>query len=234
ASQREEHGAWAAEKFRAATARSEDPVHRHRDGLRFNPMGIAAVGMTASALHGGGLSNARPLLELAARGDPAAAHGFGTAMDALLAIEPRLPKALLRCAFTGSIRPRLLRYDDKDGQDAARLRDVEGMQARAVEAEWAWLVGESDEPEWPKFPPARIRVRQRPFISETPPPAPTKHEPEANIYVDDQAAAVWLSKFLGREPIGPDWLLPVATQYRDWTSALNGAGLNPSDELSDR
>jgi hypothetical protein len=232
--QRKEHGAWAAEKFRVAITRSEDPIYRHRGRLRFNPFGIATVGMTAAVRHGGGLSVGRPLLELAAKGDPAAAHGFGAAMDALIAIDPRLPKALLRCAFTGNIRPRLLRYNDKNGEDAARVRDAEAMRARAVEAEWAWLEGEGDEPEWPKFPPARTRVRQRPFIGEAPPPPLTKPEPEANIYVDAQAAAVWLSKFLGRELIVPDWLRPVAIQYRDWTSALNGRGLDPSDELSDR
>ncbi len=232
--EREEHGAWAAEKFRAAITRSEDPVHRHRGGLQFNPIGIATVGMTAAVRHGGGLADARPLLELAAQGDPAAAHGFGAAMDVLLAIDPRLPKALLRCAFIGNIRPRLLRYGDKNGEDAARLREAEAVRERAVEAEWAWLEGEGDEPEWPKFPPARIGTRQRPFIGEAPPSALTKPEPQANIYFDAQAAAVWLTKFVGRDLIAPDWLRPIAIQYRDWTSALNGAGLDPSDELSDR
>ena len=99
AAQREEHDAWAAAQFQAAMARSEDPVHRHRDGLQFNPIGIATVGMVAAVRHDGGLSDARPLLDLAARGDPAAARGFGAAMDALLAIDVRLPKSLLRCAF---------------------------------------------------------------------------------------------------------------------------------------
>jgi hypothetical protein len=91
AAQQEEHGVWAAAQFQAAIARSEDPVHRHRDGLRFNPIGIATLGMVAAVRHGGGLSDARPLLKLAARGDPAAAHGFGAAMVALLAIDVRLP-----------------------------------------------------------------------------------------------------------------------------------------------
>jgi hypothetical protein len=154
----EEHGAWATAQFQAAISRSEDPVHRHHDALQFNPIGIATVGMVASVLHGGELSDARSLLELAARGDPAAAHGFGAAMDALHAIDVRLPKSLLRCAFIGCIRPYLLRYDDKD---AARLREVDDRRTTAKEAEWTWLQGEGDEPDWPTFPPAIVHVREK-------------------------------------------------------------------------
>jgi hypothetical protein len=61
-----------------------------------------------------------------------------------------------------------------------------------------------------------------------------KPKAEAQFYVDHQAAAIWLSKFRGRELVAPDWLRPAAGHYRDWTSALNGAGLNQSDELSQR
>jgi hypothetical protein len=115
AAQREEHGAWAAAQFQAAIARSEDPVHRHRDTLQFNPIGIATVGMVAAVWHGGGLSDARPLLDLAARGDPAAAHGFGATMDALLAIDVRLPKSLLRCAFIGNMTSADIESDEHGG-----------------------------------------------------------------------------------------------------------------------
>jgi hypothetical protein len=230
--QREEHGAWAAAQFQTAISRSEDPVHRHRDALQFNPIGIATVGMVSSVLHGGGLLDARSLLELAARGDPAAAHGFGATMDALHAIDVRLPKSLLRCAFTGCIRPYQLRYDDKGGQDTARLREVDDGRTTAKEAEWTWLQGEGDEPDWPTFPPPIVHVREKRFIGGMPLAARKKPKAEAQFYADHQAAAIWLSKFLGRELIAPDWLRPTAGHYRDWTSALNGAGLDQSDELS--
>jgi hypothetical protein len=50
--------------------------------------------------------------------------------------------------------------------------------------------------------------------------------------VDHQAAALWLSKFTGDALTAPNWLRPVAAAYLDWTSTTNGAGLDPSDELS--
>jgi hypothetical protein len=59
AAQREEHGAWAAAQFQAAMSRSEDPVHRYREGLQFNPIGIATLGMVAAVRHDDGLSDAR-------------------------------------------------------------------------------------------------------------------------------------------------------------------------------
>jgi hypothetical protein len=101
--QRKEHGAWAKSQFRTAIARAEDPVHRHRDGLRFNPVGIAAVGMVAAVRRDGGLSEARPLLDLAVTSDPAAAHGFGAEMNSMIAIDPLCRilccAARLRAAF---------------------------------------------------------------------------------------------------------------------------------------
>jgi hypothetical protein len=66
AAQRKEHGAWANAQFQAAIARAEDPVHRHRDGLQFNPIGIAAVGMVAMSASGeaaeGNIFRARPFV----------------------------------------------------------------------------------------------------------------------------------------------------------------------------
>jgi hypothetical protein len=107
------------------------------------------------------------------------------------------------------------------------------MRTIAMEAEWRWLQEEGDEPDWPTFPPARISVREKRFTGGAP-PTHKELKAEAQFYVDHQAAAIWLSKFLGRELLAPDWLRPAADHYGDWTSALNGAGLNQSDELSQR
>ena len=235
ASLRQEHGAWAQGLFRPAIGRAEDPVHRHRSGLRFNPAGIAAVGMTAVVRHGGGLAAARPLLELAVRGDPAFAHGLGADVGALIAIDPRLPTSLLRCAFAGNIRPHLRRYDAAAaGEDEVRLREFERFQGDAVDAEWRWLRGERDEPEWPTFPEARVAVRERRFIGGAPREARKKSASPKRFYVDHQAAAIWLSMFMGNGLVAPKWLRPIAAHYRDWTSKLNGADLDRSDELSNR
>ena len=234
--QREELGAWRGNaQFQAAIARAEDPVHRHRDGLQFNPIGIAVVGMVATVRHGGGLSDARPLLNLAVKGDPAAAHGFGADVNSLIAIDPRLPKSLLRCAFTGNIRAHVKRYDGNADEDAGRQRQVADWCEKATDAEWRWLHGEGDEPAWPEFPEARISVREPTYIGSIP-PEPRKKPPlkVRHSRRDHQAAAIWLSKFTGRELIAPYWLRPVAVKYRDWTSSRNGAGLERSDQLSSK
>jgi len=117
-----------------------------RDGLRFNPAGLAALGMTAAVRHGRGLYEARPLLEVAATGDPAFAHGFGAELAALTEIDARLPTALLRCAFVGSIRPHLHPYDPREARnDEGRRRDCSALREVAVEAEWRWLGGQGDD-----------------------------------------------------------------------------------------
>lgn len=232
AAQREEFGAWARAKLQVIVSSAEDPVHRFRNGLRFNPIGIATVGVIAAARHGGGLTEVRPLLELTARGDPAAAHGFGAELGALAAIDPRLPKSLLRGAFVGSVRAHLDRYGRDTAQDASRRQQVAARRDLAVEAEWRWLRGEADEPDWPKFPVQECHVREHFYLGEPPPAARRKPPVEQEFYADHQAAALWLSKFSGEALTGPDWLRPVAAAYRDWTSTTNGAGLEPSEELS--
>jgi hypothetical protein len=108
--------------------------------------------MVAAVRHGGGLSDVRPLLNLAVKGDPAAAHGLGADVNSLIAIDPRLPKSLLRCAFTRNIRAHLKRHDGNADEDAARQRQVAEWREKASDAEWRWLQVEGDEPLWPKFP----------------------------------------------------------------------------------
>ena len=231
--QRLEHGAWSTAQFSDAVTREEDPVHRMRDGLMFNPVGIGAAGLVLSFFHGKGLADARPLLELAVKGDPAAAHGFGSVLEKLAAIHPRLPRAVLRCAFVGNIRPHLKRYDaDHAEEDAARQRQVAGWRLTAVNAEWCWLQGEGEEPAWPVFPDPRINVREPMYIGDPPARRRREPKPESNYYADHQAAAVWLSKFLGGELVAPAWMREVARQYSDWTSKLNGSGLESEQELA--
>jgi hypothetical protein len=126
----------------------------------------------------------------------------------------------------------LTRYDSNADEDAARRRQIAERRKGAAEAEWRWLQGDGDEPAWPEFPEGEISVREPTYIGGAPPKSRKEPRPKALFYMDHQAAAVWLSKFTGKDLIAPDWLRAVAIQYRDWTSSLNGAGLERSEELS--
>jgi hypothetical protein len=150
AKQRKAHARWARKQCTTATRGSEDPVHRFRTGLRFNPMGIGTLGLVHATLHNKARLAVRGLLELAVRGDPAIAHGFAAARDALNLIDPKLPSAVLRCAFNGVIRPRIRYYDPQPDDEARRVYAV-ARAKRAVDSEFASLCGKADEPQWPLF-----------------------------------------------------------------------------------
>lgn len=229
---RAQHSVWARAQFDAAVVQREDPVHRMRNGLQFNPLGLATAGLVLAARHGAGLVDARPLLELAVKGDPAAAHGFGAFLDELAVIDLRLPKAVIRCAFVGNIRPRLKHYDAKGDEDEIRKRQVAVWRDAALGAEWNWLQGQGPEPSWPDFPDTELGVRAKTYIGGAGPKR--RHQPraQAEYYADHQADAVWLSKFMGDERIAPAWLQGIVHHYRTWTSDLNGAGREVDLELS--
>jgi hypothetical protein len=232
--QRLEHGSWARAQFVSALTREEDPVHRMRDTLQFNPIGVAAAGLVLSLWHTGGLSAALPLVQLAVKGDPAVARGFAVVRDKIAAIDERLPRSLLRCAFVGSVRAHLRRYDPEHAaEDTVRSRQVAEQREAAAAAEWRWLTGVGDEPPWPAFPDPELSVREPMYIGD--PPANCRHQTRKEspgFYADHQAAAVWLSKFIGDDLILAPWLRQVAHEYSRWTSLLNGTGLDSEQELA--
>src|SRR6516162_7301828 len=116
-----------------------------------------------ATLHSKARLAVRGLLGLAVRGDPAVAHGFAAARDALNQIDPKLPSAVVRCAFNGVIRPRI-RYYDPQPDDEARRVDAVARAKRVVDSEVASLCGKADEPQWPRFPESHARPRERLYI----------------------------------------------------------------------
>lgn len=230
--QRREHGPWALALFEQSAVQPEDAVQRMQDGLMFNPVGIATAGLVLHAGHEKTLENFRRLLEIAARGDPAAARGFGTFRVKLNEIDDRLPACLLRCAFAASVRPHLKRYGDDLSEDERRKAQIAKWRKEALDAEWRWLSGaDANEPGWPSFPGPQVSVRDAIYIGETPRRAPRPRQ-ESEYYADHQAAGVWLLQFLGREYTAPSWTVPILERYHDWTAELNGAGLEHEAELS--
>jgi hypothetical protein len=227
------HAEWARSIFASTLQVKEDPVHRFRPGLRFNPVAIAFVGMIHVAKDHGRAGEVRAILEVTARGDPAAAHGLGAAAQVLASIDERLPRAVLRCAFTSCIQ----RRRSWDAEEGERLADEELWRERirsAVDFEMAWLSGSGPEPEWPTFPEEQPRRRRRFRLPSGPADEPKPAPKRSAEYTDHQAAALWLinAKSLGDVAKNP-WLRDVVRIYGPWTMAANGAGLNRSEEISD-
>jgi hypothetical protein len=232
---RTRHEAWARGVFAEALQSKDDPVYRFRGRLRFNPIAIAFVGMTHVARCHAAVGDVRGLLEVAAREEPAAAHGFGVAATTLASMDERLPRAVLRCAFAACIRPNR-EWDLPEGEAAARAERHSQRIRTAVNAELAWLADERAEPDWPAFPPEPARRRRHclvlPGRAQQDTPAGQPSRPEE--YTDHQAAAVWLSNARGLFDVAErPWLREVARSYAAWTAAANGAGLDAHEEIAD-
>ena len=135
AKQRKAHARWARKQCTTATRGSEDPAHRFRTGLRFNPMGIGTLGLVHATLHNKARLAVRGLLELAVRGDPAVAHGFAAARDALNQIDPKLPvlscgalsTGLFAPAFGIMIHSQTMRHDGSMLSPAQRGRSTQNL-----------------------------------------------------------------------------------------------------------
>ncbi len=227
------HQAWAHGVFAHALRAKEDPVIRFRSGLRHNPVAIAFVGMIHALKDRPAPEEVRALLEASIRGEPDAAHGFGVAAHALAAIDERLLRAMLRCAFTACIRAHS-RWGVPDEEAAARVDRQRKRLREAVEAELAWLAAKRPEPDWPAFPVEaprprrRLRLdRERPMRDE---PARSRSRPEE--YADHQAAAVWLSQCRSLvDMVKRPWLRDMARAYASWTAEVNGVRLDASEEV---
>jgi hypothetical protein len=229
-----EHGEWARSQLdETLAALDNDPAHQIRGGLRFNPTAIAYAGSIHALRHRLTPEDVRALLEVAAAGNHAAAHGFGAAVAALEAVDSRLPRAVLRCAFSACVVEDRIWDASQEEVDARKARSVQRAGA-AVAAEMAWLGGAGAEPAWPTFPeePARPRSRLRlpgiriaaPEPPEAPPPSPTEH-------MNHQAAALWLRQVRGlSDDNARSWLSEIVKAYMPWTILENGANLDDGDE----
>lgn len=231
---RAEHGEWARSRLdETLAALDDDPARQIRGGLRFNPTAIAYAGLIQALRHRLTPEDVRALLEMAAAGNHAAAHGFGAAVAALEAVDSRFPRAVLRCAFSACVVEDRIWDAPQVEVDARKARNLERAGA-AVAAEMAWLGGAGAEPAWWTFPAAPARSRKRLRLLGTsiaapePPEAPA---PSATAHANHQAAAVWLRQVRGlpNDSLRP-WLTEVVKAYMPWTTIANGAGLDDGDE----
>jgi hypothetical protein len=230
-----EHGEWARPQLDAALRTLDgDPARQIRGGLRFNPTAIAYAGLIHALRHRKTSDDLRVLLEVAAAGNHAAAHGFGAAMGALDTIDSRLPRAILRCALNACVVENRV-WDAPPDQVAAREERRSTRMEAVVAAEVAWLDSGGSEPEWPMFPDEEVRPRKRirfsgGDVAALEPPEATA--PQPTEHVSHQAAALWLRQVRWLPDVSArSWLGGVAKAYMPWTIAANGAGMNDGDEV---
>lgn len=231
---RKRYAVWGRNIFIQALQSKEDPVHRHRSGLRFNPIAIAFAGMIHLLKDHATPDDIRILLEVAASGNPAAAYGFGAAAVKLAAINERLPRAVLRSAFAASIRPWTRGWDIPENEASIRSERYQQRVKMAVDGELDWLADERPEPDWPTFPSEPIRRRPGIWVGggvATRNAAMEQHStPET--YIDHQAAAIWLRNTEGLvDSSKRPWIRDVIQFYSAWSAIANGAELEPFERI---
>jgi hypothetical protein len=223
------HAAWIRNTFCSALKSKNDPVHRMRSGLQFNPIAIAFAGTALMLKNRFSIEDVRTVLKAAGDDNPAAGQGFPTVAAALAAIDERLPRAVLRCAFAACVQPHRL-WGLSEDEYAARCEVHRGQVGAAIEAELAWLSGMRDEPEWPQFEPHPVRPRHR-FTSRKGARERYEKKPRPDLYTDYQAAALWLGSAASIFDVAKrPWLRDIVKAYSDWTSVANGSELDEGDD----
>jgi hypothetical protein len=223
------HGDWIRETFGRAFKGKHDPGHRMRDGLQYNPIAIAFVGTALLLKNRFEMADVRTLLEAAGDDNPAAAQGFIYVAEILAAIDERLPRAVLRCAFSACVQP-IRQWGMPEENYKARLEARRREVTGAIEAELAWLDGKQHEPPWPAFEPSHAHSRHRYSLSERRRERDDR-EKRPEQYTDHQAAALWLGKAASifDVPKRP-WLRDLARAYSNWSAVANGLDLDKEDD----
>lgn len=228
----EQHEAWARGVFEDALASTDDiSVSRMREGIRFNPVSIATVGLIHLWRRNRTEADRDALLALAARKDPHAAQGFRSGLVILWEVDERIIPAVLRCAIAAQVST-VVDWDAPDElkhlADACRAERMKGVLA----AEIAWLDGNAAEPTWPVLPACHSAVRRnigRAFASAAP---ETEDKPITTDLISSQSAALWLRQLA--DPLTIDrapWIADLVATYAEWTASANGAGLDTEADI---
>jgi hypothetical protein len=223
------HGDWIRETFKSAFKGKADPAHKMRDGLQYNPIAIAFLGTALLLKNRFQMADVRTLLEAAGDDNPAAAQGFNQAAEILAAIDGRLPRAVLRCAFSACVQP-FRQWDVPEEQYRERLQTRQREVASTIHAELVWLNGERDEPALPAFEPSYTHSRHHFSLGER---RREREQPEKRPeqYTDHQAAALWLGKAAGIFDLSKQsWLRVLVRAYSTWTAVANGSELDKDDD----
>lgn len=224
---------WIRSTLARALETDDDRCGSLREGLRYNPIAIAFVGLGLLLKNNYNNNNFRILLEIASRSDPAAARGFSAIAKELASIDERLPRSILRCALAARIRPNRGSWNEPEEQKTAREAQNAQRIGAVIDAEIAWLDGKQVEPTWPIFPvePARPRRRLRlPGCRDCEPIVEDRPNPDA--YLEQRGAALWVSSAKSiYDVVSKPWLLDIVHNYIEWTMASNGAGLDLGEDV---
>ncbi|MBU1195725.1 MAG: ATP-binding protein [Proteobacteria bacterium] len=233
---RKKHSGWARQIFEQTFQGKEDSVHRFRNGILYNPIAIAFVGMVHSPIDCKNQEDIRAILKVAANKNPAASHGFGFAGSKILSINEHLPIAILRCALKASIKPRRV-WKTPEEEVAKQSKLYQDKIQTAINSEIEWLTNKGPEPEWPEFPMENVRRRKHIRLSvkgtqkESSKP---QNDTVPNEYVDHQAAALWLKNaFCCFKASDHHYFLNILQVYSDWTAQANGSGLERHEDISE-
>ena len=254
---REAQAKWAVALFDAAL---KDPEHDHvlqmRDGLAYNPLATSFTGRLHALSWRKTSADLRAALLPSARGVHEVAHGLGDAIDAVMAVDGRLVKSLIRCALHACIRPRG-HWNASPEEKAATKDEQERLAAQVVGAELQWLAGNGPEASWPQLPRKEPRLRARLRVPKTPAgsaatvrmfeavaAAEETDDETSAAHIDDaefpdppwfnhQTAALWLLQLGNGNLSRFDWLPEFVRAFMPWTMAANGADLLEGEEEDD-
>lgn len=231
----DQHEGWARDVFLQAFASTEDIMgSRMRDGIRFNPVAIAALGLIHLWRRHCHKADRDALLELAGRNAPHAVQGFGAGLTVIREVDPRLILALLRCAMEGQVQPTHEWDTPEETKEASQAQHRQRV-AVAIRAEVAWLNGAGPEPTWPTFPSRHISVRRHLRIGGNEVTAESAQDARPKKQFHSQSAALWLRQLTrGSDAADLVWLVSFVGAYADWTAEANGAGLEPDVEIDNR
>lgn len=210
-----------------------DYVREMRDGIRYNPIAIATLGLIHLWNRRKKEADLHVLLELAASDSAEAAHGMGAGLQTLRETDRRIIVAVLRCALSAQIRPTRKRDETEEKQEASRTKS-RGRLAIVIEAERAWLCGKREEPDWPIFPAQAVHIQRgiriggRSLDEES---KSTRGDSDNEFL--SQSAALWVRQMTNSSK-GDEltWLSKFIASYGGWTAKANGAGLDRNADIT--
>jgi hypothetical protein len=224
------HDAWIRGTFMRALKGKNDPVHRIRAGLQFNPIAIAFVGMILLLKNCFAIEDVRTIFEVAGDDNPAGAHGFAAAAGVIAAIDERIPRAILRCALSARVQPRR-DWNESEATYTAHSETQRKRVGNTIDAEVAWLTDKIAEPEWPTFPSEPARSRRR-FRLAGGRPEPVEKVSPPKLYTDHQSAALWVGSASSLFDVTKrPWLRDIIHTYTSWTYVANGSELEQNDDV---
>ncbi len=233
----QENESWVRSVLSDVLENTENDVGaRYRNGLRFNPVAIAAAGQIHIWKRTDKVTDRNQLFDLVVRKDPTAAQGFGAATSVVREKDIKLVRSLLRCALVAQVQ-RIRSWQDGDEKAAKDESARKDRVKSAIQKEMEWLAGEGAEPDWPRLPTHQLSIRRGIRIGFTEDIEDVKHsrkkEPTEELMV--HSAVRWVTE-LTREINETDraWPTGFVKSYDDWTWAANGGGLEQQASTDDR